>query len=142
MIEMSLNFKDLVRFLEKNRYRFPDNLNKIKNLENFSEKVIKKGVVYFYYSNKQPVGLISGYMNDTENFTSYVDLLVISESYSHQGIGNSLLQTFETEAKKHGMLLNALKVVKGNESAIKLYKKSGYKIVADDNDRYVLNKLL
>ncbi|MDN6750840.1 MAG: hypothetical protein L0L95_11355, partial [Staphylococcus equorum] len=70
MIEMSLNFKDLVRFLEKNRYRFPDNLNKIKNLENFSEKVIKKGVVYFYYSNKQPVGLISGYMNDTENFTS------------------------------------------------------------------------
>ncbi|MDN6722537.1 MAG: GNAT family N-acetyltransferase, partial [Staphylococcus equorum] len=78
----------------------------------------------------------------TENFTSYVNLLVISESYSHQGIGNSLLQTFETEAKKHGMLLNALKVVKGNESAIKLYKKSGYKIVADDNDRYVLNKLL
>lgn len=142
MIERSLNSKDLVKFLEKNRYRFPDNLNEIKNLENFSEKVIKKGVVYFYYLNKQPVGLISGYMNNTETFTSYVNLLVISESYSHRGIGNLLLQTFEKEAQKNGMLFNTLKVVKDNENAMKLYEKSGYKIVADDNDRYVLSKLL
>lgn len=53
--------------------------------------------------------------------------VVVRKERQHEGIGNFLMQSLMRLASDHGMKMIHLEVRKGNETAIRLYERLGFK---------------
>jgi ribosomal-protein-alanine N-acetyltransferase len=71
---------------------------------------------------------------------AHVTTLAIAESLRRQGIGEKLMIDLLNKSKEVGMVCSTLEVRAGNEAAIKLYEKLGYKITARRKGYYPDNK--
>jgi Acetyltransferases len=56
----------------------------------------------------------------------YVDALAVLKNWDHKGIGTSLLQTAEQQARQHSYSKIALNVAQGNKQALDLYTHLHY----------------
>ena len=57
----------------------------------------------------------------------YLETLDVDPAFQSQGIGLKLLLAAEEDIKSHGLKFSQLEVSEGNEAAIELYQKAGYK---------------
>jgi ribosomal protein S18 acetylase RimI-like enzyme len=58
----------------------------------------------------------------------------VHPEYNGLGIGQTLISTYEIEAKKLGMDYMRLSVYDNNSKALKLYEKSGWKLLTNDGN--------
>ncbi len=71
---------------------------------------------------------------------AHVTTLAVSEDQRRQGIGEKLMVELLAKSKDAGMVCSTLEVRAGNEAAIKLYEKLGYRDIARRKGYYPDNK--
>lgn len=101
------------------------------NLQKYADKLFKYGKVWCYYDLENPVSIIAGYFNDTQEHIAYLSMLAVDENYRGKHLASSLLSEFEEYALESGMKKVKLEVRKHNNVAIMLYSKFGYTIIDD-----------
>jgi ribosomal-protein-alanine N-acetyltransferase len=62
-----------------------------------------------------------------ENLTCNIETVDVDPSFKNRGIGLKLLKAVETEMRQKGVFWSQLEVSEGNQAALKLYTKAGYK---------------
>lgn len=71
---------------------------------------------------------------------AHVTTLAVAESSRRQGIGEALMIQLLDQSKDAGMVCSTLEVRAGNEAALRLYEKLGYREVARRKGYYPDNK--
>lgn len=71
---------------------------------------------------------------------AHVTTVAVEESARRQGIGERLMVELLEKSKAAGMACSTLEVRAGNEAAIKLYEKLGYKEISKRKGYYPDNK--
>ena len=61
------------------------------------------------------------------SLTGHIETIDVDPAFQKQGIGLVLLKAAEADMKQRGMRWSQLEVSEGNEAALKLYRKAGYK---------------
>ena len=70
----------------------------------------------------------------------YLDDFSVTASYRGNGIGSELLNAAESYAREIHIPAVILHVEKTNQSALRLYERTGYSIIRDDGNRYLMKK--
>jgi ribosomal-protein-alanine N-acetyltransferase len=71
---------------------------------------------------------------------AHVTTVAVEESARRQGIGERLMVELLQKSKEAGMVCSTLEVRAGNDAAIKLYEKLGYKEISRRKGYYPDNK--
>ena len=61
------------------------------------------------------------------SLTGHIETIDVDPAFQNQGIGLELLRAAEVDMKQRGMRWSQLEVSEGNEAALELYRKAGYK---------------
>ena len=61
------------------------------------------------------------------SLTCNIETIDVDPAFKNKGIGLKLLKAAEIDMRGRGMLWSQLEVSEGNEAALKLYSKAGYK---------------
>jgi ribosomal-protein-alanine N-acetyltransferase len=65
--------------------------------------------------------------NRQGSMASSIETIDVDPAFKNKGIGLKLLEAAEIEMRRRGMRWSQLEVSEGNEAALKLYTKAGYK---------------
>lgn len=69
-----------------------------------------------------------------EKYPAHLHINILPE-YQHSGIGNMLIDTFETHVKSHNVKGIHLRTSSYNEKAVPFYKKKGYKVIHENESK-------
>lgn len=109
-------------------------------LKKIEEDIIKKEV-YLVKINNSVVGNFIVTYNENENVI-YLGKLAIAPQYSGKGIGSKCLSYVEEYAKRKNAKSINLDVYEKSVSAIRFYKKNGYKIIGEKPTRRFIVKVM
>lgn len=100
----------------------PDPYSKHVDIDEYSSKLNKFGVVFVALNEGEILGLICGYINDYISHNAYVQILIIRQSSQNYGCGSALLRAFICKAIKEYKNGNVfLSVDKSNIHAYEVY---------------------
>ena len=90
-------------------------------------------------SEGKPVGYLS-----IEKYPDhlYLDDFCVDEKYRNAGIGTELLRKAQEYATEKNISQIHLHVEKSNSDAIRLYQHLGYKVINEENTRFLMVKML
>lgn len=81
--------------------------------------------------------LIAFYSNH-DNHKAYIPLVWVDSAKRRRGLGASMLDALHRHLSNRGMTSVSLEVHKNNQSAFSLYSRSGYRIVEDRQDKWLM----
>ena len=84
------------------------------------------------------IALTLGYSFEYHGRDAFIDELYVEPQYRRRGIGRKAMKFVEEQARTMGVTALHLEVDHGNDSALELYRGSGYV----DHDRYLMTKWL
>lgn len=116
---------DIAAMLEIESISYPKPWNEQAFACEFSKQ--NAGANLFYAAEDEQTGAVAGYAvgNVIVDFVHILNIAVAPQ-YRGQGLGRELLKSIEREALKRKLFSLTLEVRESNETAINLYKKSGY----------------
>ena len=82
--------------------------------------------------------LTVGFSFEFRGHDAFIDELFIAPTHRRRGFGQQAMAFVEEEARKMGINAIHLEVDPGNDSALELYRRSGYV----DHDRFLMTKWL
>ncbi|HEX8129754.1 MAG TPA: N-acetyltransferase [Pyrinomonadaceae bacterium] len=103
------------------------------------------GVVHLIRSGADELETLAGYLVITFGFSlefhgrdAFVDELYLREQFRGRGIGKACIDFAAEVCRGEGIAALHLEVERGNERALGLYRRAGFR----DHDRYLLTKWL
>lgn len=99
------------------------------------------GRVWLLYVGTALVGYIIltiGFSFEFRGHDAFIDELFIDAPHRRRGFGRQAVAFVERKARERGVRAIHLEVDRGNDPALELYRKSGYK----DHERYLMTKWL
>jgi ribosomal protein S18 acetylase RimI-like enzyme len=99
------------------------------------------GRIWLLYDGAVLVGYIIltiGFSFEFRGHDAFIDELYIVPSHRRRGFGRQAMSFVEQEARKLGVNAIHLEVDPGNDSALELYRRTGYV----DHDRFLMTKWL
>ena len=99
------------------------------------------GRIWLLYDGPALVGYIIltiGFSFEFRGHDAFVDELYIVPSHRRRGFGRQAMAFVEQKAHEMGVKALHLEVDPGNDSALELYRRTGYK----DHDRFLMTKWL
>ena len=126
-----LKIKKLKNILLKNKY-----IN-LQSLENYVKENISKKLFffleYFYKKNNKHIGNIKFDNICKKNCKAELGILIGNKDYRHQGYAGQVIKIgTDLLFKKLGIKKFYLGVNKNNQSAINVYKKSGFRVINEN----------
>lgn len=113
-----------------------DNLKLIKKLNNISGFEVSYDIydkIYIYKLNEEIIGFINFSIIYDRSELNYIFVL---QEYRKKGYAKKLMNFFINEVKNSNCLNITLEVRESNISAINLYKKFGFKVIANRKNYY------
>lgn len=114
------------------------NGNFVPNGDEYLEKLADKAELLTHESLSQCLGFVFFYCNDPAKYSSYITLLMVSQSSRKLGIGAALVRYVLTLTAQRGFKVCRLEVRKENISAIKFYETMGFCQLEDRADKYLM----
>ena len=99
------------------------------------------GRIWLFHDGPSLVGyliLTIGFSFEFRGHDAFIDELYIVPSHRRRGLGRQAMAFVEQRAHEMGVNAIHLEVDPGNDSALELYRRTGYK----DHDRFVMTKWL
>ena len=99
------------------------------------------GRVWLLWDGSALVGYIIltiGFSFEFHGHDAFIDELYIAPAYRHRGLGRQAIAFLEQEAREMGVQAVHLEVDRGNDPALELYRRVGYR----DHDRFLMTKWL
>ena len=112
----------------------PWDLNSWSNFLSDSDKVL-----FILTNSDEIIGFSMFQFNDIDRFAHLLKILIIP-SYREQSLGRFLLSQSLVTLREKGIVNFYLEVEQGNQSALKLYEKSGFNIIHSKKDFYGENR--
>lgn len=131
MSDDEADIKALIIFLNEINASFPVSLSEKTQIDEYTKKVLRLGLVMKMEQNQKIIGVITGYVNDTVTGNGYISVLGVSEHHRGKKIGSRLLQAFIDQARIEGMKKLSLFTHKENHNALNMYLNHGF--FPDDN---------
>ena len=120
------NQNALAKYLHEVDNDFEISLSQKTDIEAYSIKLLKNGVVLVSVENGIINGLLAGYCNDTENGNAIISILSVKENCRGRGISRQLVNSMiETCLQKE---MNRIYVDSVNPIAVALYKSCDFKV--------------
>ena len=97
------------------------------------------GRIWLFYDGPALVGYIIltvGFSFEFRGHDAFIDELYIAPSHRRRGFGRQAMAFVEQEARGMGVNAIHLEVDPGNDPALELYRRAGYK----DHDRFLMTK--
>lgn len=108
------------------------------NLNHYFEE--NEYVIFVAESENAVIGFLSVEVHRDEHEYIYLDDFSVSEKFRQNGIGNSLLKEAEEYGKSVNVSASLLHVEKTNERAFNFYKRNGYDVFEEQDNRLLLIK--
>ncbi len=105
---------------------FSPSLSSRMNLHEFAVKIQDRAVRFEMWDDHCLVGLVSSYFNDPEKRTGFINHVSALTPYLGLGIAIRLLGQCLDYGRQNGFAAVALEVFRGNERAIRLYRRIGF----------------
>jgi len=99
------------------------------------------GRFWLLLQGERPVGyviLTLGFSFEFHGHDAFIDELYVDPPFRHRGFGNQAMAFAEKMAREMGVCAIHLEVDHGNDPAINLYRRTGYK----DHKRFLMTKWL
>lgn len=99
------------------------------------------GRIWLLYNGSELIGyviLAIGFSFEFRGHDAFIDELYIVPSHRRRGFGRQTMSFVEQEARKLGVNAIHLEIDPGNNSALELYRRTGYV----DHDRFLMTKWL
>lgn len=99
------------------------------------------GRIWLLYTGADPIGYIIltvGFSFEFRGHDAFIDELYIVPTYRRRGFGRQSMAFVEREAHEMGVNAVHLEVDPGNDSALELYRRAGYR----DHNRFLMTKWL
>ncbi|MBQ7288607.1 MAG: GNAT family N-acetyltransferase [Clostridia bacterium] len=119
---------EILKYLYEFSDVFPHLCEKIKSMEDFSEKLSKFSNFYIAAEDRIALGIAVFYSNNKIEKNAYITLFGLKESARKKGLSEWMLRQCEALSKKDDMKKISLEVDCDNTTAIAFYKKNGYAI--------------
>ena len=110
-----------------------DLINKLNRISGFKISFGVYDKIYIYKFNKEIIGFINFSIIYDRSELSYIFVL---EKYRKKGYAKKMMDFFIDYIKNNNCLNITLEVRKSNISAINLYKKFNFKVIADRKNYY------
>jgi len=122
---------------------FSPSLSQRVDIVEYSKKIFDKAITFEAWHDRDLVGLVAAYFNDSIGRSGYISNVSINYDYMGKGIATALMSSCLSYAEKCGIKNITLEVFNTNSSAIGLYKKLGFKEIEIHGNTVVmsLNKL-
>ncbi len=99
-----------------------------------------ENVIFVAESENAVIGFLSVEVHREEKDYIYLDDFSVSVKFRQNGIGNSLLKEAEEYGKSVNVSASLLHVEKTNERAFNFYKRNGYDVFEEQDNRLLLIK--
>ena len=121
----SVNYTDILVYLESCNKSFTPALESKVNLKNFSKKILNHAITFEAWEGELLLGMVSVYYNSytKEGFINHVCIL---NKYREKGIAGKLLAMCFDDVEKQNISAIVLEVSIDNITAISLYKAHGF----------------
>jgi ribosomal protein S18 acetylase RimI-like enzyme len=99
------------------------------------------GRIWLLYDGPALIGYIIlniGFSFEFRGHDTFIDELYIVPAHRRRGFGRQAMTFVEQKAREMGVNAIHLEVDRGNDSALELYRRAGYK----DHDRFLMTKWL
>ncbi|MFA5174214.1 MAG: GNAT family N-acetyltransferase [Candidatus Pacearchaeota archaeon] len=133
------NIENIIELHKKSIFEIWDKVNRkysIEGIKKFIITVFEKGEVYGYFDKEMLSGVIGIEPKQKEIEISF---LLVDPQFQRKGIGKKLMDFVEYKSKNIDKI--CLEVLIKNK-AVNFYKKIGYEIIKEKNDKYVMEKKL
>jgi len=104
---------------------FVPNLDSYIDINDYSEKIFKKAILFSKFDQDKLIGLVAVYDNHEEKF-GWITNVSVDPNYTQQGIATELLEQCYGFFKEKKYLNIFLEVFGENKKAINLYIKQGF----------------
>lgn len=134
---------ELEGFLRLMDGEFPHPLSSRCDLDEFSKKLLRGGVVEGAWIAGELVGVLGGYVNNEKDHEGYISVLVVMPSARGRRISSILLENFLEEARAARMSTVRVFTHRTNEAAFGLYVSHGFEVLglSAANDYELLRRL-
>lgn len=134
---------EIAAFLLKMDHEFPHPLSSRCDLEDYSRKLVKSGIVESAWVTDRLVGLLAGYVNDSARLEGYISVLVVEPNMRGRKISSTLLERFLSDAQAEGMRTVRVFTYHTNAAALALYRSHGFDEVGlNESGEYELLRIL
>lgn len=106
---------------------FSPPLSQRVDIVEYSKKIFDKAITFEAWHDKDLVGLVAAYFNDSSGNFGYITSASVKYDYIGEGIATTLMSSCLSYARQCGFKSITLEVFITNFSAIRLYKKFGFK---------------
>ena len=115
---------------------------RIQNLDSYAEKLFNYAFVYAAV-DKEILGFIAFYANDTKTNIAYLTQIAVQPVAKNRRVGRMLLDKCIEVSKSRRMRSLKLEVYKVNSTAIRFYKRNGFKFCGESSEdsMYMIRKL-
>lgn len=111
---------------------FIPKLSTTVDIKDYAEKLFQKANRFECWKNKQLIGLVAFYHNQTENFY-YITNVSVDPNHYGLGIAKKLLTSITELSEKNNIPRIILEVNKENGAALKLYTNLGFEESTNQN---------
>jgi ribosomal protein S18 acetylase RimI-like enzyme len=130
-------YDDLHLHLQECNDDFYPPLNLSVDLAEYSKKLIQNAVIFEAWDNRQLVGCVAVYFNDSKKECGYITNVSVLPQYYKRGIGNELFKKCIEYASSNSFNHMELKVNEQNIGAIKLYDKHNFEKIGEAKDEII-----
>ncbi|MEI6696951.1 MAG: GNAT family N-acetyltransferase [Bacteroidota bacterium] len=131
--------KEIYSHLLKCNDSFIPPLSETINIEEYSNKLFEKSILFEAWDNNILVGCIAAYFNDTFTHNGFITNVSVINEYAGNGIATALLKMCIEYAKNNNIHMILLEVNRNNSSAIFLYEKFGFLCINTKVDILTMN---
>lgn len=132
--------KKVERYINKMCNYFIPPLNKIVDINKYSNKLARNADCIFIQNYRKNIGFLAIYTNDYSGKIAFISSISIIPKYQGVGISQKLIDFSIEHARKKGMKYIKLEVNEKNIKAIRLYKRNKFNIISTDNESLLMIK--
>ena len=112
------------------------------DLTAYTEKILSKATVVSYQHAGSIIAFIAYYDNDPALQEAFLTMILVDPDHKGKGLGKMLLDLSIRDLSHKGFAGYSLEVAKSNASAVALYGNSGFNIVEDRDQHWLMRKSL
>mgnify|MGYP003277649908 CR=1 FL=1 len=133
----------IIKFISQMDKQFPTPISKKTDILAFVEKLLQYGHICCALYKNEIIGIIGGYVNNTDTKKAVITILVVNPEYRGNKISVSLVDEFLLYSKKNSMRLVEVFTHETNTEAIGLYEKMGFVTegLNENNDFHYVKRL-
>lgn len=133
---------DVSAHFSKCQNDFLSGLKQKVNMDEYCQKIIEQSFTFEAWDKNELIGLIAAYFNNFDTKIGFITSVSLLPEYQGMGVASVLLENCINYAIENEFNSIKLEVNKNNVSALKLYKKFNFVIVAEYDSSVLMAKKL